>query len=96
MTAPTDYDAPRSTITADDILHDLPPRRAGPYPATIDAEQDDPGAAHELPPIDLLDDELTIIVVAVQADEFRCSRCFLVRHKSQQAATTPAQCRDCS
>ena len=35
-------------------------------------------------------------VVPMQADEFRCSRCFLVQHRNQRASAESTVCRDCS
>ena len=52
----------------------------------------------ELPRADLSDEELTVPVVPMQADEFRCVRCFLVHHRSQLADPRDGQkiCRECS
>lgn len=47
---------------------------------------------YELPSPEIAD-ELTIVVVPQQADEFRCERCFLVRHRSQRSDGDV--CRDC-
>jgi len=35
-------------------------------------------------------------VVPRQADEFTCSRCFLVRHRSQLADEKKGICRECA
>jgi len=94
MATTTDYDAPRTTLTADASLEELKARRGRPDMAA--ADDNDLAAAFELPGSDLLDEELTITVVPMMADEFRCTRCFLVRHRSQQATAVPARCRDCS
>jgi hypothetical protein len=42
-------------------------------------------------------EELTVIVVPEQSDEFTCSSCFLVRHRSQIALEKNGLkfCRDC-
>jgi hypothetical protein len=41
---------------------------------------------------------LTVKVVPMQADEFRCSRCFLVHHRSQLAGERNGEpiCRECA
>jgi hypothetical protein len=96
MATTTDYDAPRTTITADDSLEGLQARRGAPNAAVIDADENDLAAAFALPGTDLIDDELTVAVIPMQADEFRCTRCYLVWHRSQKATATPAICRDCS
>ena len=43
-------------------------------------------------------EELTVTVVPMQSDEFRCVRCFLVHHRSQLAARSDGQqiCLECS
>ena len=51
-----------------------------------------------LPGADLSNEELTVRVLPKQEDEFTCSRCFLVQHRSRLAATKGDQlfCRDCA
>ena len=52
----------------------------------------------DLPGADLSNEELTVRVLPKQEDEFTCSRCFLVQHRSRLAATRGDQmyCRDCA
>lgn len=95
MATTTDYDAPRTNVTTDDSLEGLKARRNPPDLAAIDADVSDLAADFQLPGIDLLDEELTVAVIPMQADEFRCTTCFLVWHRSQQA-TGRSACRDCS
>ncbi|MDH5277527.1 MAG: DUF4193 domain-containing protein, partial [Actinomycetota bacterium] len=47
---------------------------------------------------DLSNEELTVRVTPRQADEFTCSRCFLVHHRSQLAKQVKGKpvCRDCA
>jgi hypothetical protein len=92
----TDYDAPRrATVDASgDDLDGLPGRRAGRSPG---ADLGDSGGQGLEPPGgDLPDEELTATVVPMLGDEFRCSRCFLIRHRSQRAARAQGVCRDCA
>ena len=43
------------------------------------------------------DDEMSVPVVPMRADELRCGRCFLVQHRSRIAVHDGvAVCRDCS
>ena len=51
--------------------------------------------SYDLPGGEQLDDELTVPVVAQQADEFRCTKCFLVRHRNQRAAAGKDVCLEC-
>ena len=52
----------------------------------------------ELPGADLSNEELTVKVLPKQADEFTCSSCFLVHHRSRLAEEHNGQliCRDCA
>lgn len=95
MATTTDYDAPRTTVTTDDSLEDLKARRSAPDLAAMDADASDLAADFMLPGNDLLDEELTVAVIPMKADEFRCTSCFLVWHRSQQA-TGRQLCRDCT
>jgi len=51
----------------------------------------------ELPGADVSGEELLVRVVPQQADEFTCSRCFLVQHRHRRvsAPDTPPVCSDC-
>lgn len=96
MATTTDYDAPRSTTPAEDSLEELRARRDTPNAAAVDVDENDLADSFELPGADQLDEELTVPVVAQQADEFRCTQCFLVRHHAQRAAAGQDVCRDCA
>ena len=52
----------------------------------------------ELPGADLSGEELSVRVLPRQADEFTCSRCFLVHHRSQLAYEKDGQlvCTECA
>ena len=95
----TDYDAPRRPVAdlEDESLEELKARRAAAQSPTADL--DEPEAEDfELPGADLSNEELTVSVVPMQADEFRCDRCFLIHHRSQLAVETSGRklCRDCA
>jgi hypothetical protein len=98
MATTTDYDAPRGNVTDvdSDSIEELKARRttASAY-VDIDEELD----GFELPNVELTaDEELTVAVVPMRADEFRCSRCFLVHHRSQRVVTSDGSdiCRECA
>jgi hypothetical protein len=63
----------------------------------IDVDEDDAADSFELPGADLTGEELTVRVIPKQADEFTCSSCFLVHHKSRLAMQKGNQqlCLDC-
>jgi hypothetical protein len=52
----------------------------------------------ELPGADLSGEEMTVKVLPKQADEFTCTKCFLVHHRSRLAEqrSTGFVCRDCA
>jgi hypothetical protein len=95
----TDYDAPRKTETdesADESLEALAGRRTDAATAVIDVDEGDDDM-FDLPGADLSGEELSVRVVPKQADEFTCSRCFLVHHRNRLAMQTDRQqiCTDC-
>lgn len=83
----TDYDAPRrdEVDLGEDSIEELKSRRTDSQSASVDVDEVDVAETFELPGADLADEELTVRVLPMQADEFRCSRCFLVHHRSQLA-----------
>jgi hypothetical protein len=95
----TDYDAPRRAVVEfeDDSLEELKAPRAATQSPTADVDEPE-GDNFELPGADTLDEELSVSVVPVQADEFRCDRCFLVHHRSQLVTQPSGErlCRDCA
>ena len=97
----TDYDAPRRSEVdelGEDSLEELKARRAEAQSGSIDVDEAELNENLELPGADLSGEELTVRVVPKQEDEFTCSRCFLVQHRSRLAATKGDQlyCRDCA
>ena len=96
MATTTDYDAPRTTAATEETLEVLQTRRSAPDLAVIDVDEDETIAAFERPDTYLLDEELTTAVVPMRPDEFRCTKCFLVSHRSQQPIARHPICRDCT
>jgi hypothetical protein len=99
MTA-TDYDAPRRPVAdlAEDSIEELAARRATSQSASVDVDETEAAEGFELPGAELPDEELTVPVVPMRTNEFRCSSCFLVHHNSQLASERNGQpvCRDCA
>lgn len=95
-----DYDAPRrkQEDIESDTLDELPVARADARTAVLDLEDADPIDAIDLPGADLSGEELTVRVVPKQADEFTCTSCFLVFHRSRLARTAGGEliCADCA
>ncbi|NLU81375.1 DUF4193 domain-containing protein [Rhodococcus sp. HNM0569] len=97
----TDYDAPRRTDSDEvsaDSLEELKARRNEAQAAVVDVDESETAESFELPGADLSGEELSVRVVPKQADEFTCSSCFLVHHRSRLAneGSTELLCRDCA
>lgn len=96
----TDYDAPRKTEEelSEDSLEELKARRMDKNSGKVDVDEAEVAETFELPGADLSNEELSVRVLPRQADEFTCSRCFLVHHRSQLAAEKNGQlvCVDCA
>ncbi|GAA1100310.1 hypothetical protein GCM10009605_40220 [Nocardiopsis composta] len=96
----TDYDSPRKTDEDmnEDSLQELQARRVDKGTGTIDVDPDEVAEGMELPGADLSGEELAVRVLPRQADEFTCSRCFLVHHRSQLAEERRGQlvCKECA
>lgn len=97
----TDYDAPRRTESEDlneDSLEELKARRSEAQSAAVDVDESDTAESFELPGADLSGEELSVRVIPKQADEFTCSSCFLVHHRSHLASDANGQlvCMDCA
>src|SRR5690606_17358733 len=103
-TMATDYDAPRRSEAdelAEDSLEELKARRNETQSGVVDVDEDASAENFELPGADLSGlsgEDLTVKVVPKQADEFTCSVCFLVHHRSRLAEESGSQliCRDCA
>lgn len=99
----TDYDAPRRSEAdelAEDSLEELKARRNETQSGVVDVDEDASAESYELPGADLSGlsgEDLTVKVVPKQADEFTCSVCFLVHHRSRLSEERNGQliCRDC-
>jgi hypothetical protein len=95
----TDYDTPRKTDDelSEDSLEELKARRVDKSTGVVDLDDAD-AESLELPGADLSNEELSVRVLPRQADEFTCSRCFLVHHRSQLARERDGEmiCQDCA
>lgn len=96
----TDYDAPRKQDEdlREDSLEQLKARRNSEQSGQVDEDEVEAAEGFELPGADLSNVELSINVVPAQDDEFTCSQCFLVHHRSQLAFEEDGQpvCSDCA
>ncbi len=96
----TDYDAPRKTDDelSEDSIEELKNRRMDTISSMVDVDEAELAESLELPGADLSNEELAVRVLPRQADEFTCSQCFLVHHRSQLARENKGVlvCRDCA
>ena len=96
----TDYDAPRKTDDdlSEDSIEELKSRRVDKRASSVDVDETEQAEGFELPGADLSGEELSVRVLPRQADEFTCSSCFLVHHRSQLASNQGGQmvCRECA
>ena len=97
----TDYDQPRRSEADDlgeDSLEELKARRAEAQASSVDVDEADLNESLELPGADLSGEELTVRVLPKQSDEFTCSSCFLVHHRSQLASDKNGRliCKECA
>jgi hypothetical protein len=96
----TDYDAPRKTDDdlSEDSIEELKARRVNKTASAVDVDETEQAEGYELPGADLSNEELSVRVLPRQADEFTCTKCFLVKHRSQLSAGTEAQpvCLECA
>lgn len=94
-----DYDAPRrpQIESEDDSLAELG-RQGTKSSVATDVDEDETGDAFELPDVDLTGEELVVRVIPKQADEFTCTSCFLVHHRSRLADAGNGRllCTDCA
>ena len=84
----TDYDAPRKTDDeiSEDSIEELKSRRVDTRSSSVDVDETEQNESFELPGADLSGEELSVRVLPGQAEEFTCSQCFLVHHRSQLAS----------
>jgi len=96
----TDYDAPRKTDDDlnEDSIEELKARRVDKTSSSVDVDETEQAEGYELPGADLSNEELSVRVLPRQADEFTCTSCFLVHHRSQLAKEFGGQpiCRECA
>jgi hypothetical protein len=96
-----DYDAPRRADideVSDDSLGDIEARRREAQSAVVDIDEAESAEFFELPGADISAEALSVVVVPKRADEFTCSSCFLVQHRSRLANGRDGQpiCADCA
>ena len=102
MAVTTDYDAPRRSTLQDVDTETLEALTAAVKTAArspdVDLEEEDTAEGIDLPGADLSGEVLTMPVIPRRADEFTCTSCFLVQHRSRIAGHSAGRpvCLDCA
>lgn len=92
-----DYDTRRVPADSEDAALDKLPGPSATVLGTRDVDEID-ADSYEMPDADLSGEELMMQVIPKRADEFTCSSCFLVHHRSRLAARQNGSsiCTDCA
>ncbi len=75
-----DYDAPKKTDDDAESLDAIKERSTPTTAGSLDVEEVSIDEDHDRET--LIDEALNVLVVPPQTDEFTCSECFIVKHKS--------------
>lgn len=90
----TDYDAPRKadddTTSIEEIKESA---TTTPRGSDVDMDEGD-GVSFNIP--DVVNEDLEVLVLPEQEDEFTCSECFIVKHHSQLANSKKNVCIECA
>ena len=91
-----ELDAERRRLQTE--LQGMQARRNEAASAVVDVDESESAESFELPGADLSGEELSVRVIPKQADEFTCSCCFLVQHRSRLASEQNGVmiCTDCA
>ncbi|MEN9714417.1 MAG: hypothetical protein RLZZ164_1081 [Actinomycetota bacterium] len=92
-----DYDAPKKTDDDAESLDAIKQNTKPTSPSIIDVEEDGIADDHERE--QLIDEALEVTVIPPQTDEFTCSECFIVKHKSMMSTKKSKYgpvCNDCA
>ncbi len=100
MATASDYDARRiSDVEPQDpsAIRELATTLPASSTAVVDEDPNDV-LFFELPGADLSSEELSVTVIPQRADEFTCSSCFLVQHRSRmrRSGSGVPICADCA
>lgn len=94
-----DADAPRPDVAEQEAqsLEELQARtRDDSKSHAVEVDEAEAAESFELPGADLSGVELDVEVIPEQADEFTCTTCFLVHHRTQLSDAQKMICRDCA
>ena len=92
-----DYDFPRNKDEDEESLQALG-KSSRNSASDLDDDENAIAEDYELPGADLSNEDSSVTVIPMQGDEFICSECFLVKHRSQLDHTTEdgPVCKECA
>ena len=93
-----DYDAPRNKDEEEESIEALGKASRSSAADNLDDDENAIAEDYELPGADLSNEDSSVTVIPMQGDEFVCSSCFLVKHRSQLAEMGPDGpiCAECA
>lgn len=92
----TDYDAPRKADDDTESIEAIKERI--PEKAPIGTGDDDVDSVEGFGISDVVDEDIAVVVLPEQEDEFTCTQCFIVKHVSMLASKKGQDkiCRECA
>lgn len=80
----TDYDAPRKTDDDSESIDAIKERGPDKLASSLDVDEADSIDAFSVQ--EVVNEELDVVVLPPQDDEFTCSECFIVKHHTMLSA----------
>jgi hypothetical protein len=81
----TDYDAPRKNDDDTESIEAIKERVPDQLSSAVDVDESDASEAFTIP--DVVAEDLDVVVLPPQDDEFTCTECFIVKHHSLLSET---------
>lgn len=76
----TDYDAPRKNDDENESIEAIKERIPDKLTGSVDIDEGDSAEGFSIP--EVIAEDLDVVVLPPQEDEFTCSECFIVKHHS--------------
>jgi hypothetical protein len=76
----TDYDAPRKNDDENESIEAIKERIPDKLTSSVDIDESDSAEGFSIP--EVIAEDLDVVVLPPQEDEFTCSECFIVKHHS--------------
>lgn len=80
----TDYDAPRKNDDENESIEAIKERIPDKLTGSVDIDESDSGEGFSIP--EVIAEDLDVVVLPPQEDEFTCTECFIVKHHSLLSA----------